>query len=86
MRFLLGISTVAIIAGLSENVLEALIIGTLGIVGTAVMNIGISYIKSQSLGISEIQDKGLMFLLNASKLLAMGSGLLAVYGLYEYFY
>ena len=85
LRFLLGVSTVAIIAGLSEHILEAIIIGTLGLVTTGVMNFGISYIKTQSLGYPEIQDRGLIFLLNTSKLLTIGSGMLALYGLYEYF-
>ena len=85
MRFLLGVSTIVIIAGLGGNMFEAIVIGALGIIGAGVMNFGVSYVKAQSLGIPEIQDGGLRFLLTASKLLAIGSGMLALYGLYEYF-
>lgn len=84
MGFLLGVSTIATIAGLSEHLYEAIIIGSLGIVITGVMNFGISYIKSQSLGFPEMQDRGLLFLLNVTKLLTVGMGGVALYGLFLY--
>ncbi len=84
LRFLVGVSTVAIVAGLSENTLEAITIGALGVVITGVMNFGISYIKAKSFGMPEIQEKGLLFLLTTTKLLTVGIGAIALYGLYEY--